>query len=42
MSTDGLGATVEALLFLSPDPVSAAELAEAIEVRGGGGRAGAR
>ena len=33
MSTDGLGATVEALLFLSPDPVSAAELAEAIEVQ---------
>src|SRR5262249_46659635 len=32
MSSDGLGATVEALLFLSPDPVSAAELAEAIEV----------
>ena len=32
MSTDGLSATVEALLFLSPDPVSAAELAEAIEV----------
>jgi segregation and condensation protein B len=29
---DGLGATVEALLFLSPDPVSAAELAEAIEI----------
>jgi segregation and condensation protein B len=27
-----LGRTVEALLFLSPDPVSAAELAEAIEV----------
>ena len=38
MSTDGLSATVEALLFLSPDPVSAAELAEAIEVRGGVGR----
>jgi segregation and condensation protein B len=33
MSTDGLSATVEALLFLSPDPVSAAELAEAIEVQ---------
>jgi segregation and condensation protein B len=32
MSADGLGPTVEALLFLSPDPVSAAELAEAIEV----------
>ena len=32
MSADGLGQTVEALLFLSPDPVSAAELAEAIEV----------
>jgi segregation and condensation protein B len=32
MSTDGLGRTVEALLFLSPEPVSAAELAEAIEV----------
>ncbi len=32
MSADGLSATVEALLFLSPDPVSAAELAEAIEV----------
>jgi segregation and condensation protein B len=30
--TDGLGRTVEALLFLSPEPVSAAELAEAIEV----------
>ena len=27
-----LGRTVEALLFLSPDPVSAAELAEAIDV----------
>ena len=33
MSTDGLSAMVEALLFLSPDPVSAAELAEAIEVQ---------
>ena len=33
MSTDGLGRTLEALLFLSPEPVSAAELAEAIEVR---------
>ena len=32
MSTDGLVATVEALLFLSPEPVSPAELAEAIEV----------
>jgi segregation and condensation protein B len=32
MSTDGLGRTLEALLFLSPEPVSAAELAEAIEV----------
>jgi segregation and condensation protein B len=32
MSTNGLGRTVEALLFLSPEPVSAAELAEAIEV----------
>ena len=32
MSVDGLGQTVEALLFLSPEPVSAAELAEAIEV----------
>ena len=32
MTTDGIGAIVEALLFLSPDPVSAAELAEAIEV----------
>jgi segregation and condensation protein B len=32
VSRDGLGRTVEALLFLSPDPVSAAELAEAIEV----------
>ncbi|HKH42023.1 MAG TPA: SMC-Scp complex subunit ScpB [Solirubrobacterales bacterium] len=31
--TDGLGRTVEALLFLSPEPVSAAELAEAIEVQ---------
>jgi segregation and condensation protein B len=28
----GLGPTIEALLFLSPDPVSAAELAEAIEI----------
>jgi segregation and condensation protein B len=32
VSKDGLGQTVEALLFLSPEPVSAAELAEAIEV----------
>ena len=32
MRTDGLGRTLEALLFLSPEPVSAAELAEAIEV----------
>jgi segregation and condensation protein B len=32
MSSDGLAQTLEALLFLSPDPVSAAELAEAIEV----------
>ncbi|HEY3191586.1 MAG TPA: SMC-Scp complex subunit ScpB [Solirubrobacterales bacterium] len=32
MNPDGLGQTVEALLFLSPEPVSAAELAEAIEV----------
>ncbi len=32
MSADGLGAAVEALLFLAPDPVSAAELAEAMEV----------
>jgi segregation and condensation protein B len=31
-TTDGLGRTVEALIFLSPEPVSAAELAEAIEV----------
>ena len=29
--SDGLMQTIEALLFLSPDPVSAAELAEAIE-----------
>jgi segregation and condensation protein B len=29
--SDGLSRTVEALLFLSPEPVSAAELAEAIE-----------
>jgi segregation and condensation protein B len=32
MSTVGLGRTVESLLFLSPEPVSTAELAEAIEV----------
>jgi segregation and condensation protein B len=32
MSTVGLGQTLEALLFLSPEPVSTAELAEAIEV----------
>jgi segregation and condensation protein B len=32
VSADGLGQIVEALLFLSPEPVSAAELAEAIEV----------
>jgi segregation and condensation protein B len=32
MTGDGLNETVEALLFLSPDPVSATELAEAIEV----------
>jgi segregation and condensation protein B len=32
VSGDGLGRTVEALLFLSPEPVSAAELAEAVEV----------
>jgi segregation and condensation protein B len=32
VSADGLGQIVEALLFLSPDPVSAAELAEAVEV----------
>ena len=32
MTTDGLAATVEALLFLSPEPLTAAELAEAIEV----------
>jgi segregation and condensation protein B len=32
VSSDGLGTVVEALLFLSPEPVSAAELAEAIEV----------
>jgi segregation and condensation protein B len=29
---DGLGAQIEALLFLSPEPVSAGELAEALEV----------
>jgi segregation and condensation protein B len=32
VSADGLSQAVEALLFLSPDPVSAADLAEAIEV----------
>jgi len=32
VSIDGLGSTVEALLFLSPEPVTTAELAEAIEV----------
>jgi segregation and condensation protein B len=32
VSEDALTATVEALLFLSPEPVTAAELAEAIEV----------
>jgi len=32
VSADGLGQILEALLFLSPEPVSAAELAEAIEV----------
>jgi len=31
MSADGLGRNVEALLFLSPEPVTLAELAEAIE-----------
>jgi segregation and condensation protein B len=31
MTYDGLTQTLEALLFLSPDPVSAAELAEAVE-----------
>ena len=30
--SDGLTQTIEALLFLSPDPVSAAELAEAAEI----------
>jgi segregation and condensation protein B len=33
VSADGLARTVEALLFLSPEPVTAAELAEAIEVQ---------
>jgi segregation and condensation protein B len=33
LSIDGLERTVEALLFLSPEPVSAAEIAEAIEVQ---------
>jgi segregation and condensation protein B len=32
MMSDGLVGSVEALLFLSPEPVTAAELAEAIEV----------
>jgi segregation and condensation protein B len=32
VTLDGLTQTVEALLFLSPDPVSPADLAEAIEV----------
>jgi len=32
VSADGLAQTIEALLFLSPDPVSAAELADAVEV----------
>ena len=32
MTADGFLQTIEALLFLSPDPVSTAELAEAIEV----------
>jgi segregation and condensation protein B len=32
VSTEPVGTTVEALLFLSPEPVTAAELAEAIEV----------
>jgi segregation and condensation protein B len=32
MTTDGLAVTVEALLFLSPEPLTVAELAEAIEV----------
>ena len=32
MNGDGLGRTIEALLFLSPEPVAPAELAEAIEV----------
>ena len=31
MSADSLGPKVEALLFLSPEPVSASELAEAVE-----------
>jgi segregation and condensation protein B len=31
MSAEGLGRSVEALLFLSPEPVTPAELAEAIE-----------
>lgn len=32
MSADGLEATLEALLFLSPDPVPAVDLAESIEI----------
>ncbi len=32
MTADPLAAQVEALLFLAPDPVSAAELAEALEI----------
>jgi segregation and condensation protein B len=32
MSADGPAATLEALLFLAPDPVSAAELAAAVEL----------
>jgi segregation and condensation protein B len=32
MSSDGVGQTIEALLFLSPDPVSAGDLAEAVEI----------
>jgi segregation and condensation protein B len=32
MSADGLAATLEALLFLSPDPVPAVDLAESIEI----------
>ena len=32
MSADGVAATLEALLFLSPDPVPAVDLAESIEI----------